>query len=136
MRRLLALIVVAAGLAGAFWWLTRPDGITAAALPAHTPDPVNGERVFWAAGCASCHAAPGARGDDRLVLSGGLSLETPLGPILVPNISPDPGAGIGGWSTGMCASSATTPAVLTSKSVLYCLGTPAPRFIFIFIGSM
>ena len=28
------------------------------ALPAYTPDPVVGERAFWAGGCASCHATP------------------------------------------------------------------------------
>jgi mono/diheme cytochrome c family protein len=98
-RALLAVVAVLAVAAGAFWWLSAPRPLTAAVLPAnHVPDAANGETVFWAAGCASCHAAPGAEGEDRLVLAGGLALETPFGPVTVPNISPDPEHGIGGWS--------------------------------------
>lgn len=100
MRVVLALVVLLAATGAAFWWLSAPRPLSAAALPAdHTPDPANGETVFWAAGCASCHAGPEATGDDRLVLSGGLALETPFGAIQVPNISPDPQHGIGDWST-------------------------------------
>jgi len=55
--------------------------------------------MFWVGGCASCHAAPDADEDDRLVLSGGVELETPFGTFVAPNISPDPNAGIGNWST-------------------------------------
>jgi mono/diheme cytochrome c family protein len=54
--------------------------------------------VFDAAGCASCHAAKGARGDDRLLLGGGLELATEFGVFRAPNISPDPDTGIGNWS--------------------------------------
>lgn len=53
--------------------------------------------MFWAGGCSSCHAAPGAKGLDKLILSGGHSLETPFGTFKVPNISPDKKAGIGSW---------------------------------------
>jgi mono/diheme cytochrome c family protein len=84
MRLGLALLVLAA--AGV--WLTRPQRIEPSALPAHEPDPVNGERLFFAGGCASCHG-------DRL--EGGLELVTAFGTFRVPNISPEPGAGIGGW---------------------------------------
>jgi mono/diheme cytochrome c family protein len=55
--------------------------------------------MFYAAGCASCHAAPEARGEDKLRLGGGLELATDFGIFRVPNISPDPATGIGGWST-------------------------------------
>jgi mono/diheme cytochrome c family protein len=54
--------------------------------------------VFWAAGCASCHAADGAQGEARLVLSGGHRLVTPFGTFVAPNISQDETHGIGGWS--------------------------------------
>jgi mono/diheme cytochrome c family protein len=88
--------------AGGAWWLTAPRPLNAASLPDHQPSAAAGERIFWAAGCASCHATPvngkRAQGDDKLLLGGGLALETPYGIFRVPNISPHRGDGIGGWS--------------------------------------
>jgi mono/diheme cytochrome c family protein len=99
-RRLLVLaIVLAAIAAAAFWFLTAPRMLAAADLPDHTPDLANGEYMFWAGGCESCHAAPDATGDDQLKLGGGLALTTPFGIFNVPNISPDKQTGIGSWST-------------------------------------
>ena len=72
------------------WALTRPHTIDPERLPAAEPDLANGEQVFHAGGCASCH------GED---LAGGHEMHTPFGTFHVPNISPDPGAGIGAWST-------------------------------------
>lgn len=68
-------------------------------MPEREPDLANGERMFWAGGCASCHAAKGAKGDDKLVLQGGLELKSPFGLFRVPNISTSNAHGIGGWST-------------------------------------
>ena len=87
------LVVVAAGAL----YATRPARV--AAVPERTPDLANGEAVFWAGGCASCHAAPGASGDAKLVMSGGLGLKTPFGTFNVPNISSSADHGIGGWTT-------------------------------------
>ena len=84
----------------AFWWLTRPeplDADTIDRLQALDTDPLRGEAVFWAGGCAGCHIAPGADDDDRPVLSGGQRFETAFGVFVAPNISPDPDHGIGGW---------------------------------------
>jgi mono/diheme cytochrome c family protein len=92
---ILALAVI--GLA-AFWLLTTPKVIAASELPAHTPDLANGQMVFWAGGCESCHAVANADGDERLRLGGGQVLATPVGRFHVPNISPDPGTGIGKWT--------------------------------------
>jgi mono/diheme cytochrome c family protein len=96
----LALLVLA--LLGA-WLVTRPRPMSADQLPAHTPDAAAGEAVFWAGGCASCHATPvggkRAKGAARLALGGGLELDTPYGVFRAPNISPHPDDGIGGWST-------------------------------------
>src|SRR5947209_20418643 len=58
-------------------------------------DAERGRIVFDAGGCPSCHATPGQ--DDRLKLGGGLQLPSPFGIFYVPNISPDPSVGIGGW---------------------------------------
>lgn len=61
-------------------------------------DAGRGQMVFTAAGCASCHMAPGAKGEAELVLSGGQGFPSPFGTFLAPNISPDPDHGIGGWT--------------------------------------
>jgi mono/diheme cytochrome c family protein len=97
-RAAVAIVVLAIVLAALAWFATAPEPLAAAQLPAHEPDVANGERVFYAGGCASCHAAPEAKGEDKLKLAGGLELNTPFGVFRVPNISPDP-TGIGGWST-------------------------------------
>lgn len=98
-RAALGVAVLAIALAALAWFLTTPEPLQAAQLPAHQPDPVNGERMFHAGGCSSCHAAPGAKGDDKLKLAGGLELKTDFGTFRVPNISPDAASGIGGWQT-------------------------------------
>lgn len=103
-RVLLSLCVVAVLGLGLAWWLSRARPLPATAVAGLTGDPVAGERIFWAAGCASCHAAPGAKDADRLVLSGGLRLASPFGTFAVPNISPDPDHGIGTWSLADLAS--------------------------------
>lgn len=99
MRRLTGLAALAALGAAAFFGLTRPDPLPEAALAGLTGDAARGEAVFWAAGCASCHAAPEAEGAEMLVLAGGRAFPSPFGTFLAPNISQDPVAGIGGWST-------------------------------------
>ena len=98
MRRFLAALVILAlcGAAGS-WYLTAPQ-ISVHSIPNEQGDPVNGRRMFLAGGCASCHAARGAKGEDRLKLGGGLELHTPFGMFRVPNISPDPRTGLGGWT--------------------------------------
>ncbi|NKX46420.1 cytochrome c [Roseicyclus persicicus] len=99
MRRFLVSLAVIglAGFAGA-WALTRPATVPEAALAGLSGDPVAGEAVFWAAGCASCHAAEGATGDARLVLSGGQRFPSDFGTFVAPNVSTDPEHGIGGWT--------------------------------------
>lgn len=99
MRRLLAILLVlglVAGLTG--WLLSRPAPLPDAATAGLNGDAARGETVFWAAGCAACHAAPDSEGDARLVLAGGYRITSPFGTFVAPNISPS-SAGIGGWST-------------------------------------
>ncbi|TMV01483.1 cytochrome c [Brucella haematophila] len=84
--------------AAAFWILTTPQKVDSAVLTSMKPgDAVKGEQVFWAGGCASCHAAPGAAGDARKVLAGGYELVSDFGTFVVPNISPSE-QGIGTWT--------------------------------------
>ncbi len=96
------LAVLAAGL-----WLTRPQVVdpVAMGLAELEADATRGEVVYWASGCASCHTAPGS--DDKLVLAGGHRFQTEFGTFVAPNISPDPDAGIGGWTLGEFASAVT-----------------------------
>jgi mono/diheme cytochrome c family protein len=92
--------MVALGLIGAaaLWVLARPSTLGEAAVAGLTGDAVQGELVFWAAGCASCHMAAEARGEAQLVLSGGQRFPSDFGTFVAPNISQDPEQGIGGWS--------------------------------------
>ena len=104
MRRLTgglsALAVVGAAV---FWLLTAPRPLPETALSGLSGDVARGESVFWAAGCASCHAAPGAEGEAMLVLAGGREFASPFGTFVAPNISQHPERGIGGWTTGQIA---------------------------------
>ena len=98
MLRKLFLLAVAVGIVGlaAFWVLTIPSTVPANALSPHTPNLDNGKTMFFAGGCASCHASPGQ--DDKSRLGGGLGLKSPFGTFYVPNISPDKNDGIGQWT--------------------------------------
>jgi len=85
-----------AGAAGLF--ITAPKRLDPTALAGLVPDVAQGEQVFIAAGCASCHAAPDATRATRMILAGGVAFPSEFGTFYAPNISPDPIAGIGGWS--------------------------------------
>jgi mono/diheme cytochrome c family protein len=92
----IALGIVAVAAAGLLWLLSGPQPFLADDLPAHEPDAERGRYIFFASGCAGCHATP--EQDDPLVLGGGRELPSDFGTFRVPNISPHPQAGIGGWS--------------------------------------
>jgi mono/diheme cytochrome c family protein len=97
MRPLLAAAITAWLCGGAFAASAQPNGSSA--------NLKNGEYIFWAGGCASCHAAPAndrcdnSRTRDDLQLVGGRCLKTDFGTFYVPNITPDKETGIGKWST-------------------------------------
>src|SRR6185295_207106 len=97
LRKLVVLAVVAALVGfGVFWLVTIPATVPASALPSRTADLANGKNVFFAGGCAACHATP--EQDDKTRLGGGLALKSPFGTFYAPNISPDPDHGIGRWT--------------------------------------
>ena len=99
---LLAGIALAALGALVFWIVSMPASIPAAAIGPRTADLANGKEMFYAGGCASCHATPAQ--EDKTRLGGGLGLKSPYGTFYVPNISPDPNDGIGRWSEAEFAS--------------------------------
>ena len=76
-------------------WLAM--ALTAAACAttagAQQPQVGRGEYLARAGDCASCHTAKGGA-----AFAGGHRLDTPFGYMLTPNITPDPGTGIGRWS--------------------------------------
>ncbi len=97
----ITLVLFCAAVLGAAlaWVLSAPKMLSDQAI-AQFPagDAASGELVFWAGGCASCHAKPKAQGDEKLKLAGGAEFDTPFGVFVAPNISPDDQAGLGKWS--------------------------------------
>ncbi|HEV7417151.1 MAG TPA: cytochrome c [Tianweitania sediminis] len=86
--------------AGAGWFLTAPQRVSSDVVAALGPgDAEAGRRIFFAGGCASCHAAPGSEGEALLELPGGVSLVSAFGTFVAPNISQHPTDGIGNWSS-------------------------------------
>ena len=105
------------GFAG-FMLLSAPSMPSMAVYDGLKGDAKNGEQVFWAAGCASCHAAADAQGEAELVLAGGQEFPSAFGTFIAPNISPDPTNGIGGWTLAQFAG-AVTQGVDTEGAHLY-----------------
>jgi len=95
-KLVLVVVILAIVAAAALWVLTIPASVPASALGAHNPNVENGRTMFWAGGCASCHATP--KQEDKTQLGGGLTLKSPFGTFYAPNISSDRTNGIGGWS--------------------------------------
>lgn len=99
MRMLKVLVALAFIGLVVFWLVTIPKTTNSDEIAGLVGDPVAGELVFTAAGCASCHSAPGAQGEAKLELAGGRSFSSDFGTFYAPNISPDPTEGIGSWDT-------------------------------------
>jgi mono/diheme cytochrome c family protein len=95
-RILLTAALAGAAAFGVYWWLTAPPMRLTVTEQAYTANLANGEVIFNAGGCSSCHAVPNQ--PDRLRLGGGLAIPSPFGTFYAPNISPDPAEGIGRWS--------------------------------------
>jgi mono/diheme cytochrome c family protein len=85
-------------IATVFFVLTaaRPSGRD---LPALTPDLANGEMLFHAGSCISCHR-PDSGSEDAGLPAGGASFPTPIGTFYPGNLTPDPDTGIGRWTAG------------------------------------
>ena len=91
--------LAAAGLA-AFWLLTAPRPLDPSQVPSRVPDLSNGERLYHAGSCISCHRPPKARKDaDPALPSGGAPFATPVGIFFPQNLTPDAGTGLGRWTS-------------------------------------
>jgi mono/diheme cytochrome c family protein len=95
-RTILAALLAAVAAIGMYWWLSAPVVAAVSPGPARVPNLANGEVMFNAGGCASCHAVPDQ--PDRTRLGGGVAIKSPFGTFYAPNISSDPTDGIGAWS--------------------------------------
>jgi mono/diheme cytochrome c family protein len=82
--------------AGIGLWLTMPGRVDPDEFANLKGDAVAGERVYFAAGCTSCHTSK--EDPDVAVLSGGRAFASDFGTFYAPNISSDPVFGIGGWT--------------------------------------
>jgi mono/diheme cytochrome c family protein len=82
-----------------FWVASAPRPLSQSDLPTHAPSVANGEILYNAGGCRSCHKPnPDAAGLDANLPSGGAPLKTPIGTLYPPNITPDMETGIGKWT--------------------------------------
>ena len=91
-------LILALGLA-VFWVLSTPRPLTVADIPQHTPNLANGEVLYHAGGCISCHQpSPDLAGIENTVPAGGAPLHTPVGTLYPMNLTPDPETGIGKWT--------------------------------------
>ncbi len=103
MKKLLATVVLLGVIVAAgTLLLTRPITADPVRFASLQGDAANGETVFFAGGCASCHTAKDSA--DPFALPGGRRFATPFGIFVAPNISPDPTEGIGEWSLELFAS--------------------------------
>ena len=92
-NRLLA-VIVALALGALGLVIVMPLRVPAPSTSATSPDVDRGAYLVQAAGCISCHIDE----DAAPALSGGQELHSPFGTFVVPNITPDPETGIGGWT--------------------------------------
>ena len=81
---LISLAAMGAIAFGGAWLATQPATLSQGALAGLAGDPVAGEAVFWAAGCASCHAGADAKGEARLILAGGQRFASDFGTFVTP----------------------------------------------------
>jgi mono/diheme cytochrome c family protein len=99
-RLLLALLVIAIGLAAAVFALNRLDeqpveelAAAGAARPADAAQVERGRYLALAGNCAGCHTTRGGA-----PYAGGAGIETPFGTVFASNLTPDKRTGIGDWS--------------------------------------
>lgn len=92
-------VAVGAAGAAALWLVTAPRPIEASKVPLRQADLANGERLYNAGSCLSCHRPPKERKDaDPALPSGGAPFATPIGTLFPQNLTPDDRTGLGRWT--------------------------------------
>lgn len=82
-------VAVGGGYMAPIWFAPRQNVQVNSADPALIE---KGRYIAQASDCVACHTAPGGK-----PFAGGLAMQTPIGAIYSTNITPDKGAGIGGY---------------------------------------
>lgn len=89
-KKLLLAAVVVLGLV---YWVFHTPSVGNPEIPTGPEAIARGEYIFNAGGCAACHTR------DKDAPIGGYEIESPMGGTFhVPNITPDPETGVGGWT--------------------------------------
>ena len=96
--KIIAISTFAVILMMAFWVITSAKIPEFSSVENYQGSLKNGEYVFNASGCASCHSSPDTTQEEKLVLTGGRAFPSPFGTFYAPNISMDKVNGIGAWS--------------------------------------
>jgi mono/diheme cytochrome c family protein len=92
-------LLAAATLAAVAAWMLSAPSPGVAAMPEGKGDLANGETLFHAGSCGTCHRpADSAPRNDPSLPSGGAPFKTPVGTFYPGNLTPDPETGIGRWS--------------------------------------
>ena len=91
-RNLKGLALLAVLGLGVFWVASAPHPLTAADIPVHTANLENGHLLYNIGGCISCH------NDGNGAPAGGKPLQTPIGVLYPPNLTPDVETGLGKWA--------------------------------------
>ena len=95
-RALFGLTVLALLAAGLLWHLNFNDGVDVTAVAPTPTDAATRARGAYLARVGNCLACHTARGGPTA--AGGRPIATPFGTVYSSNLTPDAGAGIGGWS--------------------------------------
>jgi mono/diheme cytochrome c family protein len=96
-RNIGALALLAALGLAAFWLITTPRVFAMEDLSQRAADLSNGERIYHASGCHSCHLPDKASTLDPVLPVGGRAFKTPIGTLYPINLTPD-ATGLGEWT--------------------------------------
>jgi mono/diheme cytochrome c family protein len=96
-RNIGALALFAALGLAVFWVITTPRVAAMEDRPERVADLNNGERIYHASGCHSCHLPDKASPHDQALPVGGRAFKTPIGTLYPINLTPD-ATGLGEWT--------------------------------------
>jgi mono/diheme cytochrome c family protein len=95
-KKSLPLVIVAVVLLALLYWVFGVPSVGNPEIPTDAASIARGAYIYNAGGCGACHQPDGA---EAAVGGYRIEVETPVaGTYIVPNITPDPETGVGGWT--------------------------------------